>query len=143
VGTLKGVYWFQHGEWQSWEFPMKGGKGLGDFRVLDLLEDKQGQIWVAYARAGVMVWNGSTWRDVGDFADDQPLAVFQENDGHIWIGFEYRGAVRYDGKAMKSYPQNILTFDETADYRLLGGGSEGLFLYNRASDQWEKYPPSQ
>jgi ligand-binding sensor domain-containing protein len=122
---------------------MKGGKELGDFRVLDLLEDKQGQMWVVYRSAGVMVWNGFTWRDVGDLEHDQPITIFQESDGHVWIGFEHRGAARYDGKSMKNYSQNILTFDETADHRLFGGGREGLFLYNRESDQWETYPPGQ
>ncbi len=143
VGTITGVYRFQQGKWQSWEFPMKGGKELGDFWVLDLLEDKQGKIWVVYAQAGVMVWDGSNWRDVGDFAHDQPITIFQDSKGHIWIGFEYRGAVRYDGESVKNYSQNILTFAETADHRLFGGGREGLFLYNRESDQWEKYPPSR
>jgi len=87
--------------------------------------------------------DGAGWHEIGDLSRDYPFSFFEDSSGAIWIGFELRGAVKYETGQLKSYPTNLSTFLEAPDHRLFGGGREGLFLYNRATDQWEKYPPDK
>jgi hypothetical protein len=145
MGTYRGVYRFQSGKWERMDPSNKGGsQELGDFKVKAMLEDAQGRIWIVYKNVGVMMWDGTQWHDIGNFSHDSPLSLFETSSGEIWIGFLLRGAVKYENGRLKSYPTNILTFFEAPDRRLFGGGGEeGLLLYNRESDRWETYPPSQ
>ena len=90
------------------------------------------------------MWDGNTRRKIGEFAYDQPRRLFEDSSGAIWIGFNARGAVKYENGGLKSYPPHVTAFLETPDHRLFGGsGGEGLFLYNRTTDRWEKYPPNK
>jgi ligand-binding sensor domain-containing protein len=144
MGTAGGVHRFKDGQWQRMDsINRDGSHELGDFNVKDMLKDAQGRIWVVYKQIGVMMWDGA-WREIGDFSNDQPLSLFEDSSGAIWIGFNDHGTVKYENGRLKSYPPHMSAFLETPDHRLFGGSrGEGLFLYNRASDQWEKYPPGQ
>lgn len=144
MGTDRGLYHFRNGQWYHADLLWKGSPDLGDFVVMDILEDTQGRIWTAYNHAGVTMWDGNSRREIGGFAYDQPRSLFEDSSGAIWIGFNGRGTVKYENGERKSYPTHVTAFLETPDHRLFGGsGGEGLFLYNRASDQWEKYPSNK
>ncbi len=142
VGTVKGAYQLQDGRWVSMASYDRGEQELGYVRVEDILEDSQGKIWVAYSREGVKVWDGATWRDIGNLAHatDTASAIFETSSGEIWIGFNTRGTFKYENGSTKEYSTEIQTFIETPDHRLFGGGRKGLFLYNRKLNQWELYP---
>lgn len=145
VGTLTGVYRFHDNAWQSWKLPEEDShysRKLNDFWVFDMLEDQQGRIWVVFARAGVMVWDGSQWNKIGNlrYPHDDAESIFQSSSGEIWIGFTTRGVAKYESGSLKDYSTNIRAFLETPDHRLFGGGAEGLFLYDRQLDKWEPYP---
>ena len=144
VGTAGGVHRFKDGRWRQLDMNTGGSPELGDYKVKDMLEDAQGRLWVAYKNAGVKMKEGAQWHEIGDFSHDFPRSLFEDSSGAIWIGFDYRGTVKYENGGLKSYPTHVNTFLETPDHRLFGGsGGDGLFLYNRASDQWEAYPPGQ
>ncbi|CAG0926893.1 hypothetical protein TFLX_00249 [Thermoflexales bacterium] len=144
----RGVYRWRNGTWQTWVFPNEGSahhRLQGDFTVTDLLEDRAGHVWVAFSRAGVAVWDGSKWKAVGDFdSPATPRVLFEDSAGTIWIGSQQRGVGKYSNGTLTMFPKlSIVTFAETPDHRLFGGGSDGLFLYDAQSNQWKPYPIGQ
>lgn len=144
IGTRTGVYRFHDGIWQSWQFPNEGSKSraMGDFSVLDMMEDTDGKVWVVFQRAGVMFWDSERWNIVGPFEypnGSRPQSVFQSSSGAIWIGFTDRDTFKYTQGRLQRYSTNIGTFQETLDHKLFGGG-DGFFLYNPQADRWEPYP---
>lgn len=150
VGTDTGVYRLRNDIWQTWVFPEEDANGLrkksmGDFRVMDLIEDDSGNVWAAFRRAGVAMWNGSEWKSVGDFESPAgPIALYEDKEGKVWIGSRQQDVTSSKGGVLKKYEGIRLTsFIETPDHRLFGGGSEGLFLYDSQSDQWKPYPPDK
>ena len=144
MGTPWGLYYFRNGKWRQGDHYSKAEQEIGDYKVKDMLEDAQGRLWVAYKNAGVKMKDGAQWHEIGDFSRDFPRSLFEDSSGAIWIGFDYRGTAKYENGRLKNYPTDVTTFLETPDHRLFGGsGQEGLFLYNRKTDQWEKYPPDK
>ena len=115
--------------------------GISRFRIY--LKTRKEEFGLSIYTRGVTMWDGNTWRKIGEFASDQPLSLFEDSSGAVWIGFNLHGAVKYENARLKSYPTNLSTFLETPDHRLFGGGRERLFLFNLATDEWEKYPPSK
>lgn len=140
VGTINGVNRFHDGIWQSWNFPGESGE---DGEVLTILEDMQGRIWVSF-ESGLMVWNGSEWNEIGDFSSGyrkgEARSLFQASSGEVWICCYNEGIVKYDNGALTNYATHIVMLLETPDYRLFGGGREGLFIYNNQVDQWQPFP---
>jgi ligand-binding sensor domain-containing protein len=153
VGTWTGVYMLDGPNaktWQTWTFPReadndKFDRVQGDYRVLDMIIDHVGHVWVVFNRAGVAMWDGHTWQSVGNFEFPlSPLSIFEDSSGVIWIGSRDVGVTKYSRGVMKEYPKIYLTtFLETNDRQLFGGGLDGLFLYDPNSDQWKPYPSSQ
>jgi hypothetical protein len=150
VGTDTGVYRLRNNDWQTWTFPGEdsGGmrkKSMGDFVVTDMIEDHNRNVWVAFQRAGVAMWNGSEWKSVGDFESPAgPIALYEDKEGKVWIGSRQQDVTSSKGGVLKKYEGIRLTsFIEMPDHRLFGGGSEGLFLYDSQSDQWKPYPPDK
>ena len=143
MGTSRGLYYFQNGKWRQGDHYRKPEQETGRLVVMDMLEDSQGRMWVAYRYAGVQMKDDTGWHEIGDFSYDQPRSLFEDSSGAIWMGIDRRGAVKYENGRRKIYPTDISTFLEAPDHRLFGGGTEGLFLFNRATDQWEAYPPNK
>jgi len=91
------------------------------------------------------MWDGVKWNAIGDFESPAgPRTLFEDSAGMVWIGSLQRGVGKYHAGTLTMYPKlNIVTFAETPDHRLFGGGSDGLVLYDSQSDQWKPYPPQQ
>ena len=145
VGMVHGVHRFHDGHWQTWSLPGEGtrySREQGDFQVIDMIEDRDGKIWVMFQYAGVAVWDGSTWKPVWRKSDRVQLmhSIYGTSFDEVWIGFLHDTTIKYYNGKLKTYPSAVRVFLETPDHRLFGGGSEGLFLYNRTLDQWELYP---
>ncbi len=147
IGTDTGVYRLKNNFWQTWVFPGEDSGGLqknamGDYRVIDLLEDHNGNVWTVFSRAGVAMWNGSEWRSVGNFQSPAvPSAVFEDSSSNIWIGAIQHDVAKYQNNTIREYLGVRLTsFLETPDHQLFGGGPAGLFLYDEKNDQWTPYP---
>ncbi len=150
IGTDTGVYRLRDDAWQTWMFPGEDSNGarkrsMGDFVVTDMIEDHSRNVWVAFQRAGVAMWDGSGWKSVGDFGSPAgPIALFEDTEGRVWIGSRQDDVVSSKEGILKKYKGIRLTsFVETHDHRLFGGGSGGLFLYDSQGDQWKSYPPGQ
>lgn len=145
VGTDTGVYRFHDDTWQTWTLPGEGvrfQRADGDYRVIGMIKDRDGDVWVAFNRAGVATWNGTEWSTIGNFEFPAgPLTLFEDSRGEIWIGSLQRGVARVRQGTLKAYPEiRLVTFLETPDHLLFGSDNISLFLYDRSTEHWEPYP---
>ena len=77
--------------------------GLIDDRVTDLIEDRNGTLWVATQR-GLNCFDGSTFHN---FTTKEGLpsnairCLFEDSQGHLWLGTD-GGVVHYDGQLFQT-----------------------------------------
>jgi ligand-binding sensor domain-containing protein len=142
IGTATGVNRIFNGALQSWTFLREEIYEGSPSWVLDMLEDSQGQVWVAFRHSGLMVWDGTAWSEVGNFRiiHNDPNSLFEASSGEIWICCYDEEVVKYDNGSLTTYPTHILAFLETSNHQLFGGGRKGLFLYDRQRNQWQPFP---
>jgi ligand-binding sensor domain-containing protein/serine phosphatase RsbU (regulator of sigma subunit) len=74
--------------------------------ALKVIEDRQGNIWVASYGSGVFRIKGddiTNFNIKNGFASDNILTVFEDSKGNIWIGTKDAGVVKFDGTDFKKY----------------------------------------
>lgn len=102
----------------------------------DVLEDRNGNLWMGSKDSGVYMYNGQSFQHFttkDGLASNIALHLYEDRSGKIWIG-----STVYDGKAFKNYstkdgfPSNnirLLLEDKTG--RLwFGAQGEDLFVYD-------------
>ena len=100
VGTHgAGLYWFDGQTFRS--FARKDG--LSDDRVIDILPDRQGNVWVA-TRDGLNRFRPlrlNTYTARSGLPADMPGGIVQDSTGHLWLapptGGLFRGTIAADG----------------------------------------------
>jgi signal transduction histidine kinase/ligand-binding sensor domain-containing protein/DNA-binding response OmpR family regulator len=89
-------------------------QGLPYGRVICLLQDRQGYMWIG-TRAGLGRWDGygmtvfrSNPDDKGTLSNTNIWALFEDHNGTMWIGTEGGGINRYDARTDRftRYTQN-------------------------------------
>lgn len=135
--------------------------GLPDNRVLSLLCDRQGFLWVG-TRRGVSRFDGErfvTWSRSTDaaFVDEQCHALAQDLHGHIWVGtgaglMEIGEEVRHHSLADVPTPEQLSGSGENVevgrvlclpDGRMAAGSNLGLFVRSTGKGwqaQWGMEP---
>lgn len=83
-------------------------QGLNPGFVLDIIEDKRGNLWVSTWASGVSMYNGKSFLkyDIkSGLASNYILAIFEDNEGNIWFGTDKEGVCKYDGDHFITYTQ--------------------------------------
>ena len=93
--------------------------------VTDLLEDREGSIWVATRHAGLHQLRDVPFQAITKrqgLAHDDVLAVFEDHAANLWVGTDGAGLTRLDGNKsftwtmQEGLPSNIIwTIAETRD----------------------------
>ncbi|WP_281615323.1 two-component regulator propeller domain-containing protein [Flammeovirga sp. SubArs3] len=112
--------------------------GLSGDRVIDLLEDKHGDIWVA-TNNGISIFKGQTITTLTT-KDGLPNydvnTLLEDRNGDIWIGSRGKTAIyntdrksfievtQHNGEAI----ENVWSIIETSEGDIWIGGKDGLFL---------------
>jgi ligand-binding sensor domain-containing protein len=77
--------------------------GLAGYRVMCMLEDRQGDLWFGTER-GISRYDGHTFETFAPETDlglegGQVSTILQDRSGHLWFGTRYNGMSRYDGQS--------------------------------------------
>ncbi|MDI1235470.1 MAG: two-component regulator propeller domain-containing protein, partial [bacterium] len=113
---------------------------LTDNNVADILEDKQGNIWIGTFYGGVSKFDGKTFTNFtkdGIIAGEEAYNFYEDNLGNIWFTAEGYGVYRYDGSNFKQFTtedgltsnitQSIL---EDTKGQVWFGSWQGLSIYD-------------
>ena len=77
--------------------------GLIDDRVTDLLEDRDGNLWIA-TLGGLCRFDGSTFQNFtteDGLPSNRIRCLFEDRQGHLWLGTD-RGVAHYDGQLFQT-----------------------------------------
>ena len=79
--------------------------GLADDQVVEMMEDRAGNLWFATDGYGVSRYDGTSWRTFtyGDgLADGTVRSMYVDRAGNVWIGTG-NGVSRYDGTSWRTF----------------------------------------
>lgn len=79
--------------------------GLDSCYAFDVLEDQQGNIWIASDQAGAFRYDGKSFTNftINDgLAHNRNICLYEDKAGNIWIGGQ-GGVSRYDGKSFTNF----------------------------------------
>jgi len=71
-----------------------------------MIEDKDGNIWLASKAAGISVFTGDHFEHYNDrnsFANTRIEKLFTDSKGNVWIGASGEGVIKYDGTNFTNY----------------------------------------
>lgn len=129
---------------------------LGKAKIHSILEDRQGNIWIAAYQKGVLLLSqNQTFKNVGfnpfnpkkDIGSDCILSILKDDSGDTWIGTDGDGIYRLDAdySIKQHYAKdrisgiNVLTLFKDSKSRIWAGTYlHGLFLYNPRSDAFDR-----
>jgi ligand-binding sensor domain-containing protein len=85
-----------------------GGTGLTDDRIMALLRDHEGMLWIGTMTGGVNVLNPDTGKirvfrhdpaDPASLSDDGVMTLYEDRHGNVWVGTFGGGLSLYDRKS--------------------------------------------
>jgi ligand-binding sensor domain-containing protein len=79
--------------------------GLDTCYAFDVMEDQQGNIWIASDRAGAFRYDGKSFTNFttrDGLAHNRNMCLYEDKAGNIWIGGQ-GGVSRYDGKSFTNF----------------------------------------
>jgi ligand-binding sensor domain-containing protein/serine phosphatase RsbU (regulator of sigma subunit) len=74
--------------------------------ALRIIEDKNGEIWIASFGSGVFRFKGDemkVYNRANGFLSDNIFTVFEDSKSNIWIGTNDEGVIKFNGKEFKNY----------------------------------------
>lgn len=112
-------------------------------RAFSLLRDRDDNIWIGTAGAGVYRYDGSTYTQItarDGLSNDRVLSMMQDRDGNLWFGHQGAGATRYDGSGFTVYRArqgftdgDVSSIAQDAAGRMWFGTRDGLFHFDGES----------
>lgn len=94
VGSSAGVYRLGGAGWRFLELP----KALRGVRATAVSGAARGDILLATAGGGILVWRNGEWSRLGasnGLSDDYIRTLCEDQNGTIWIGTQYGGLTKY------------------------------------------------
>ncbi len=111
--------------------------GLSDNSVNDILEDTQGNFWLATHFKGISKYDGTSFTNYtkdGIIAGDEVWSLYEDQIGHIWFPAEHYGVYRYDGTTFTNFYKDqglttngVQSVFQDRQGKIWAGGWQGLF----------------
>jgi len=142
-GTLGGVSRYDTHTWQNM-FP--------NHDITSIAPGPDGNLWVATAEKGVLIYDGHEWRkltaksdgDAEGLPSNRLEVLFRDSKGVLWIGTNGWGLSRYDGQTWETFTKDdglasnsVTTIYETDDGLLWVGTHQGLSVFDGLG--WETF----
>lgn len=125
-------------------------RGSADSHVTEMLEDREGNIWVATALNGLVLFREDRVEVVNAAAglsEGAVLAVIEDSRGKVWLGNRRGGVDRIVGKAIEHYDLNgssgsgqVSALYEDRDGRLWAASTDGPVFRWKDTAFVEQYP---
>ncbi|RLD66956.1 MAG: hypothetical protein DRI95_05690 [Bacteroidetes bacterium] len=139
---------------------IKDANKLSNDRVWNIIDDKEGNLWIATYGGGINVFDPETKNfqiyrnseNKNSLSNDNVTTVFNDHTGIIWVGTFGGGLNRWDEKnkqfiRYQHNPKNdksignnrIYAITEDSKGRLWIGAKGSLSLYDRETDEFENF----
>ena len=95
-GTEEGLVRYDGVQFTSFDKQVDSAFGVND--IVTVLKTRQGEIWAGTRGAGIVIYNGTSFRVLNDstgLASNFITALSEDRDGTIWIGTYGGGLARY------------------------------------------------
>jgi len=128
--------------------------GLPGRIIRDMIEDKEGNIWIATENMGISVLTleleNKKVQTLENYTIQNGLPVnfvhtlFEDREGNIWLGTNGEGVSRYSGKMFRTFTakdgliyEGVMQIcEDKKGYYWLRGFTEGLSVYNPKKKTW-------
>jgi signal transduction histidine kinase/CheY-like chemotaxis protein/ligand-binding sensor domain-containing protein len=164
IGTADGLNRYDGYKFKIFRNEAKDNTSIGNNYVQDIIEDKEGNIWVATVGGGLNKFDRNTNRfhrylhnekDKSSISSNFVSKVAFDRSGKIWVATQKDGLNLFDPKTGKSI-HYINTSDSTSladnsvmtvyvdheDNVWIGTDNEGLCLFNRRSNNFTRFKNS-
>ncbi len=119
--------------------------GLPSNRILDVIQDNTGYIWLA-SYEGLIRFNGRDFIEISEneygFTGTSPRVLCKGSNNEIWIGTNSSGLFKYQNKKFKNYTLDAglpdlsvraITYDNSG--KLWVGTAAGIAFFDKANDR--------
>lgn len=129
LGVSEGLFCYQQGQLTAY---------LPEVFIIDLLKDRQGNIWIATLGQGLWKYNGKSWLQYTDkegLMSNRLYVLLEDHQGNIWIGAK-GGVSKFDGSNIIHYTlkeglsgDDVRTLYEDRQHRLWIGTTEAGLMH--------------
>jgi ligand-binding sensor domain-containing protein len=139
-GTVAGISRYDTHTWTTWE----DDEYAPLTRVLTLLMDDRGQVWVGTYGQGLLRFDGTRWSEVTvlDKRSGLPILYFESSfraaDGSLWFGSNGYGVIRYqDGLIEQWTTADGLAHDQVIAITQTPDGAMWFGLLGHGLSRWD------
>jgi diguanylate cyclase (GGDEF)-like protein len=133
VGTGGGVSRVRNGRIE----PLPAPRGMEEPSVMDLVRDRDGNLWIGTAAGGVMRYRDGRYQRFGErdgLASEQVSSLYADADGTVWVGTFEQGVNRIRGGVISRVaadgagaPRRVNSFLRDREGTLWLAAENGLF----------------
>ncbi|MFT4600370.1 MAG: ligand-binding sensor domain-containing protein [Arenicella sp.] len=115
-------------------------QGLSSSYIMDMIEDKRGNLWFSTWTAGVTMYNGRTFIQFDEskgLRSNYIWTIHEDKQGRIWFGTDGSGISAYNGHTFIEYDQEdglasdlVLDIAEDEDGNIWFATGEGLSMFD-------------
>jgi DNA-binding NtrC family response regulator/ligand-binding sensor domain-containing protein len=135
----------RQGVWQTFEV----ADGLPSPHILDIVQDRAGDLWFGTAHGGVSRYDGVqfvTFTTEDGLAHNDVRSIFEDRDGALWFGTRGGGVSRYEGKEFATFTTEdglahnvVRSISEDRDGALWFGTLGGVSRYDVHRPEGEQF----
>lgn len=115
-------------------------QGLSSSYIMDMIEDRRGNLWFATWTTGVAMYNGRTFIQFDEskgLKSNYVWTIHEDRNGTIWFGTDGSGVTSYDGHTFTDYNIDdglasnlVLDITEDAEGNIWFATGEGISMFN-------------
>ena len=152
AGTLEGLCRLDGDSFEPVELPVtkadNPGSHLSINRIMSLVEDSQGNLWIATDGCGVYKYDGKNFENLtkkDGLQDNNVTRILIDSKDNLWFGSMFGGLTKFDGETFTEFSTtNEISNNEVWEVFEDSNGaiwfsSEGFGVYKYYNDELQNY----